>query len=215
MDGTDIDTPSTAQHRAEVERRQARLQGHQQGQQARQPTIAFAKWMNQNQLGMHFSQGKRQRRVICRPTRRVLPKGAPLKLRHQARNETRMRKPKTGGGQAADAREHKAAWQPWLRTADSMAWRRSWPGVKRIGRVCIDWCEVADGIGHVADVPASLDKQGVDVDSGFLLRRHASSCTGHSRGSLHEPKRHCERSAAIHEFKRHGLPRRFAPRCDE
>jgi hypothetical protein len=26
--------------------------------------------------------------------------------------------------------------------------------------------------------------------------------------------RHCERSAAIHEFKLHGLPRRFAPRND-
>lgn len=91
MNGANIDASPTAQHGAEVQRRQARLQGHQQRQQARQTTIAFAKRMNQNQLSMHLGQGKSQRSVARRSARRVLPERSPLKLRHQTLDEARVR----------------------------------------------------------------------------------------------------------------------------
>ncbi|NMM10052.1 MAG: hypothetical protein HHJ16_07240 [Polaromonas sp.] len=43
MNTSNVDAPTTAQHGAKVQRRQARLERHQQGQQARHMAIPLSK----------------------------------------------------------------------------------------------------------------------------------------------------------------------------
>jgi len=66
---------------------------------------------------------------------------------------------------------------------------------------------------HAPPLRGSLPPEGANFPWGGP----AENCCPHApplRGSVDVPLRHCERSAAIHDFRPHGLPRRFAPRSD-
>lgn len=73
MNASDVTRVASSFQRGKIQRRQPRLQAHQHGQQARDATVAFAKWMDEDQFGVHEGKCGGKLRVRRRSKIQSLP----------------------------------------------------------------------------------------------------------------------------------------------